>query len=925
MTSDHATPPPETLLAHREWVRSLARRLTDNAVDADDLEQDAWLAAASARPRDGVGIRAWFAKVMRNRAAERHRLDSNRVTREAVVARQIGLRSGAALVVDAEAHTRVVQAVLALNEPYRETVLLRFYEGLPPREVAAQMGVPVDTVKTRLRRAAEMLRDALGSRREDWLGAIAPLLVARHDAPGTATVVAGGLAMKATTKAAIAAALLLVAATVVMWIVPRDAGNADGTSPRELGVSSESPSTRARSPGGRRRAGQPDLSPGDQDATAETAPTNPAVSAPRQVVPGRVLGRILLPDGSPAVGAAVGGPGTAGWTAADADGRYSVAVRPREDGAAQPLWVVLPGFRPAGVGMFEITEGADRAASDVRLVADGSLVVRGRVVSRASKAISAGEVSASVITDQSIMDAARRSLEPAPLLMLGAFWSGREPPAAIAQYRASTTATIGDDGSFELRLPESLGVVVLVPKCPGHVNRWTESRAVREWASREVEIALDPVLAIRGRVVDGITGAPIEGAVLSQNGVECAKSDASGAFEAAPAAEAPRIEVTAPGFFARDISSPADGSAVVVKLHRRKTLAGVVRFEDGRTVAHASVAIGHSATARDVSRRFAETDDRGRFVFDEASDGAFPVIVQATQTSASFLPRVFEDIAGGREDLELVVEPALSVSGRVVDGDGRPVPRIHVNSRNRANDAAAQRSQLVVSSVSRDDGSFVVTGLQAGRVTLDVYDFWYEAGGYLSQTLQGVEAGRSDLVVVVRKGLTISGRVRDEDGHAAAGYGVGAATAGGNPFLGGAGGWNADLDADGRFVLRGLEPGRYRLSLQQKFSNECSWPAGGESVEAGAKDVVVTIGPGGSIAGVIVDASGTPVAGEWVTALWDPTDASGTNVRTDEKGRFEFRGLPLNHAYAVKARGALVRDVALGAREVRLEVPPAQR
>ena len=55
MTSDHATPPLEALLAHREWVRSLARRLTSNAVDADDLERDAWLAAASSRPRDGVG------------------------------------------------------------------------------------------------------------------------------------------------------------------------------------------------------------------------------------------------------------------------------------------------------------------------------------------------------------------------------------------------------------------------------------------------------------------------------------------------------------------------------------------------------------------------------------------------------------------------------------------------------------------------------------------------------------------------------------------------------------------------------------------------------------------------------------------------------------------------------------------------------
>jgi RNA polymerase sigma factor (sigma-70 family) len=225
MTSPHAAPPLEALLAHRAWVRSLARRLADNAVDADDLEQDAWLAAARARPHDGTGIRAWFAKVMRNRAAERHRLGVHRDAREARAARPGEVPSGTALVVDAEAHTRVVQAVLALEEPYRETVLLRFYEGLPPRDVAARMGVPVDTVRTRLRRAAEVLRVALGGERDDWLGALAPLLDLRRGAPlPTATAVAGGIAMKLSTKIAVAAlALVLGVGLAVRYGAHRDA------------------------------------------------------------------------------------------------------------------------------------------------------------------------------------------------------------------------------------------------------------------------------------------------------------------------------------------------------------------------------------------------------------------------------------------------------------------------------------------------------------------------------------------------------------------------------------------------------------------------------------------------------------------------------------------------------------------------------
>ncbi len=219
MTPEPAPVRLDALLAHRAWVRSLARRLADNAVDADDLEQDVWLAAASAKPHDGAGIRAWFAQVLRNRSAERHRLDAHRVARETIVTRPEGGRSADALVQDAEAHERIVHAVLALGEPYRETVLLRYYEGLPVRDVAARMGAPADTVRTRLRRAAEMLRGSLGGRREDWLGAVAPLLDASRPAlPAAAPTVAGGVAMTLTTKAVLATiALALVAGVAIRY------------------------------------------------------------------------------------------------------------------------------------------------------------------------------------------------------------------------------------------------------------------------------------------------------------------------------------------------------------------------------------------------------------------------------------------------------------------------------------------------------------------------------------------------------------------------------------------------------------------------------------------------------------------------------------------------------------------------------------
>ena len=71
----------------------------------------------------------------------------------------------------AERRIAVVDAVGALEEPYRNTVLLRYYEGLWPRAIAAQLGVPVKTINTRLHRAHLQLREILDrERRRDGDG-----------------------------------------------------------------------------------------------------------------------------------------------------------------------------------------------------------------------------------------------------------------------------------------------------------------------------------------------------------------------------------------------------------------------------------------------------------------------------------------------------------------------------------------------------------------------------------------------------------------------------------------------------------------------------------------------------------------------------------------------------------------------------------
>ncbi len=165
----------DTLLAHRAWVRALARTLVRDASSADDLVQETWLAALKRPPRR-ESVRAWLGTVLRRTAAKGQRSAARRAGREERAARPEAARATVDLVAQAELYERVVHAVLALPEPFRTAVLLRYFDGLPPREIARLTDAPVETVRARLRRGVEKLRahfeETHGS---EWRAVILPL------------------------------------------------------------------------------------------------------------------------------------------------------------------------------------------------------------------------------------------------------------------------------------------------------------------------------------------------------------------------------------------------------------------------------------------------------------------------------------------------------------------------------------------------------------------------------------------------------------------------------------------------------------------------------------------------------------------------------------------------------------------------------
>ncbi|MFB3066146.1 MAG: RNA polymerase sigma factor, partial [Planctomycetota bacterium] len=97
-----------------------------------------------------------------------------------------------------ELQQRVLQEVRNLDEPYRSAIVYRYYDRRKPREIARELGIPVKTVETRLRRAVEQLRarmdDAYGGDRRSWclgLVTLVPLSRAAEAAVTSAAVTTG--------------------------------------------------------------------------------------------------------------------------------------------------------------------------------------------------------------------------------------------------------------------------------------------------------------------------------------------------------------------------------------------------------------------------------------------------------------------------------------------------------------------------------------------------------------------------------------------------------------------------------------------------------------------------------------------------------------------------------------------------------------
>jgi RNA polymerase sigma-70 factor (ECF subfamily) len=864
---------PEQLLAHAPFVRALARALVRDDAAADDLAQESLLAALTRPPQRG-SLRAWLVGVVRNLARRTKRSDERRLARENTVAlaRPPPPATPSETAERLELFGRLVAAVSRLDEPYRATIVRRFFDDATAQVIATEQGIPVDTVRTRIRRGLERLRvmlDETAGGRAAWSALLAPWVAfpakiaataAGVAATTTSSTILGAVVMTTKMKLLLAAAVLVATTTVVLWPVLRSGRTRDATtSARTAPAPSESNSSPAPAAAAESSAAPPLA----VERSADSSSTPPSDPTATWVVQGRVRAaqdrprphahvRAKLWEGYEQLGA----PRVDRLLAADDAGHFAWPLRP-------PSTAVVLSLRAE--------EPDSYAWSDERFVLAG---------------------------DPPPQDF---DLPCYPLdgEITGVVFGPDGAPAEGAQVSVVwRTVDCDEHGEYSAPAPR-LPQVYVIAWAPGCAESKILATTVGSGAPTRVDVHLKPSLLVRGRVRDA-QGNAIAGATVSNFFLQISKavSDEHGDYslDHLPASES-RVQLFARAEgYCQSTGEVGEGGTLDFVMRRGATVSGTVLAPDGTPARGASIVLGFSPFAYDKLE--ARAHDDGGFTIAGAAPGGSKLFIEWRGAAQHVEPVVVPPDGGDLTGLVLRLQANHFLAGRVIDSRGQPVARVNVSCQSRDDDHGSH-------AVSDAKGAFRVEQLPAGPLKVEVY-----GRGYGRSVIEGVAVDRDDFEATVSPAGRAAGRVVDgttgepiarfrvrfvnprlADGEQRASFYSSAWAEAGRTFD----------DPNGRFDT-GDEMMDCGAVLGLEVSAEGYAPALADHVVlAAAPDpdaLVIRLHRGGALEGIVVDAGdGKPVVGALVKFVneampiypgFDSFASSRPVVRTDAGGRFKI-------------------------------------
>ncbi len=355
------------------------------------------------------------------------------------------------------------------------------------------------------------------------------------------------------------------------------------------------------------------------------------------------------------------------------------------------------------------------------------------------------------------------------------------------------------------------------------------------------------------------------------------------------------------------------------------SLVGVVRTKDGEGIAGAQVKAQRTSPAdmslasvewNDASQEPLATDADGRFVVENLASGDGVMI---TVEHPGFITQISPQLSPSTDErIEIVLERAAKVSGRVENERGRPVEGVMIEVSLK--EAASGRSSGMFSHRVRsrrervrsgDDGSFTLAQLSPGRVELSA-----RGAGYIaSEPVELVAVAGEELdgvLLRVRRGVELSGTVTDSRGRPVAGAAAWISREDKNAYTFDIAHVARGLsDAEGHYRIEGLDP--YADGLVLRLSHDdhptLERPL---SLEVGSNRLDLVLESGATVAGFVFGQEGEPVSGAAVGLENEPGSSSSERHTTlsTEDGSFEIAGVAEGTYRLIAGKEGYARSIA---------------
>jgi protocatechuate 3,4-dioxygenase beta subunit len=405
-------------------------------------------------------------------------------------------------------------------------------------------------------------------------------------------------------------------------------------------------------------------------------------------------------------------------------------------------------------------------------------------------------------------------------------------------------------------------------------------------------ITLEDGRALRGRVVAAKDDAPVPGATVSvappqsfrmsiggDTTAGLAISGLDGRFEIAglePRTYA--IDASQPDFSPNtgrvEIAADADTDDFVIKLSRGGTITGLVR--DAQKVPQVGAQVLLTKVPMSGGPQTVSTGADGRYTFEKIAPGEYMVIRAPTGGGPLMLVGGMRQVVvkeGETTVHDLDDAAKINLTGHVLKG-GQPVGNamLFFNTSNGSGTPADLRQ-------SRTDAE---GRYQVGLDTAGSYQVVVASGGAIFGGAQSaisiqVPDQENPVVDITMKAAGISGRVTNAEGRPVSGavVTVTATGAASEPSGHGRGGMQDRTEPDGSFLVEGLEPGVYGLTVAASGYRNAEMPPVTIANEDDVPSVDVRLEPGRTVRGRVLDAGGNGIAGAMVMAGPSGTLSSG--------------------------------------------------